>query len=235
MSLGDLAVIYVVVGVACAVAIYRTAPARGASALVSAAVAVPLWPLWAPIVLTSGPRPHGSAPRAAAPPPEPSVAAAADRIEAALREGVDACAGTALETLLPRDAADRMLAEVRRAASRHAEIGALLAREGFDLGAAEGRLTDLTRAEASPRALSTARLHLDNVRRLAALRERDARALDELADVVQALRTQLVLARFAGSQPEGAGGIVSELWARVEGLGVALGTDDVLPAPAEVA
>jgi hypothetical protein len=233
MSLGDLAVIYVVVGAACAVAIYRTAPARGAAALVSAAVAVPLWPLWAPIALTSGHRP--SAPRAAAVPAEPTVAAAADRIEAALREGVEACAGTPLETLLPRAAGERMLAEVRRAASRHAEIGALLAREGFDQNAAQGRLTELTRAEASPRALSTARLHLDNVRRLAALRERDARALDELADVVQALRTQLVLARFAGSQPEGAGGIVSELWARVEGLGVALGTDDVLPAPAEVA
>ncbi|MFT3773425.1 MAG: hypothetical protein QM820_49240 [Minicystis sp.] len=54
-------------------------------------------------------------------------------------------------------------------------------------------------------------------------------------NLVQALRAQLVLARFAGSQPEGAGGIVSELWARVEGLGVALGADEVPDAHAEVA
>jgi hypothetical protein len=231
VSLGDLGVIYLVVGVGCAVAIYRTSPARDASAALSAAIAVPLWPLWAPIALTAGKRVPAAraaiAPEVAASSP---VAAAADRIEAALREGVDACAGTTLQTLLPREAADRILAEVRRAAQRHAELGALLSREGFDARAAEARLDELTRGEASPRAVSTARLHLDNVRRLAALRERDARALDELADLVQALRAQLVLARFAGSQPEGAGGIVSELWARVEGLGVALGADEAPPA-----
>jgi len=51
------------------------------------------------------------------------------------------------------------------------------------------------------------------------------RALDELCELVQALRTQLVLARFAGSSVEGTGGIVSEVWARVEGLGAALGED----------
>lgn len=234
MSLGDLTLIYLVVGLACAVAIYRTAPASGPSALASAAIAVPLWPLWAPIALTAGKR---SAPPAAArgPAPDSAVAAAADRIEAALREGVDACVGTTLEALLPRDAADRMLGEVRRAAQRHAELGALLAREGFDLAAAEERLAALTREGATPRALSTARLHLDNVKRLAALRERDALALDELADLVQALRAQLVLARFAGSQPEGASGIVTDLWARVEGLGVALSADETPldPAPAE--
>jgi hypothetical protein len=65
-------------------------------------------------------------------------------------------------------------------------------------------------------------MHLDNVRRIEALRDRDARALEELADLVGALRAQLALARFAGSQAEGTSGIVSEMWARVEGLGAAL-------------
>lgn len=236
MSLGDLAILYLVVGIACAVAIYRTAPARDGWAIASAAVAVPLWPLWAPVALTGKKRPEGRARVDRAPDPGSPVAAAADRIEAALREGVDACAGTALEALLPRDAADRIASEVRRAASRHAELGELLAREGFDLGSAEARLDELTRAGASPRAIGTARLHLDNVRRLASLRVRDERALAELSDLVQALRAQLVVARFAGSQPEGAGGIVSDLWARVEGLGVALGADEApLAAEPEVA
>ncbi|APR83500.1 Hypothetical protein A7982_08849 [Minicystis rosea] len=235
MSLGDLAVIYLVAGVASAVAIYRTSTDRGAARMLSAAVAVILWPLWAPIALTSAKRLPAPARVVPGARPEAPVAAAADRIASALREGVEACAGTSLEALLPRDAAERMLAEVRRAAERHAELGALLAREGFDLAAAEARLAELTESNASPRAISTARLHLDNVRRIAAMRERDARALDELGDVVQALRAQLVIARLSGPQPEGAGGIVSELWARVEGLGVALGTDEVPPAHAEVA
>lgn len=226
MSLEDLAILYLVVGVACAIAIYRTAPTRDAMAIVSAAVAVPLWPLWAPVALTGKKRGDARARADRAPDPGSPLAAAAERIEAALREGVDACAGTSLEALLPRDAADRIAAEVRRAAGRHAEIGELLARDGFDLASAEARLAELQAAGGSPRAVGTARLHLDNVRRLAALRERDERAIAELSDLVQALRAQLVVARFAGSQPEGASGIVSDLWARVEGLGVALGADE---------
>jgi hypothetical protein len=152
---------------------------------------------------------------------------AATRIDDALREGVDACAGTSLESLLSRDAATRIAAEVTRAADRHAELSELLVRDGFDLATAEGRLRDLEQSAASPRALSTARLHYENVKRLSFLRDHDAQALDELADLVQALRTQLVLARFAGSSAEGAGGIVSEMWARVEGLGVVMGDGDV--------
>lgn len=226
MSLRDLAIIYLVLGLACAVAVYRTAPKPGAAALASAALAVPLWPLWGPVALTSSRRPFP------VPQTEPvarssPLGATAARIEAALREGVEACVGTSLEPLLPRDAADRIAAEAHRAAARHAELGALLARDGFELDAAEKRLVELTQAEASPRVVSTARLHVDNVRRIAALRDRDACALDELLCLVQALRTQLVVAKVAGSQAEGAGGIVSDLWARVEGLGVALGTDDV--------
>lgn len=230
MSLTDLAVLYLLAGLACAVAVYRAAPLPGARAVAAAALAVPLWPLWAPIALTERQRPRardagdrdGGAPSV---PSSSPVAAAAARIDAALREAVDACAGTALESLLPRAAADRIAAEVRRAADRHAELSALVGREGFDLAAAEARVRALTAREASPRAVSTASLHLDNVRRLLAMRDRDALALDELADLVQALRAQLVLARFAGSRAEGAGGIVSEVWARVEGLGVALDVD----------
>ncbi|MFO0756526.1 MAG: hypothetical protein U0359_08555 [Byssovorax sp.] len=247
MSLRDLVLLYLLAGLASAVAIYRTTPGNRAQALGAAALALPLWPLWAPIALTGG-RGANKGPVAyraeAAAPFEPKdarraarstpgaragrspIAEAASRIEGALREGVDACAGSSLESLLPRDAADRISAEVGRAAARFEELDALLGREGFDLREAERKVEELSRSNASPRALSTARLHLENVRRLVALRDHDARALGELADLVQALRTQLVLARFAGSSIEGAGGIVSEVWARVEGLGAALDAED---------
>ena len=228
MSLTDLTALYLIAGLACAVAIYRSAPAPGLRAVAAAVPAVVLWPLWAPVALTSSQRPRPAAPAGRAPPAPSSspVGSAAERIEAALAEAVDACAGTALSSLLPRDAVSRIAVEVKRAAARHAELSALIGREGFDLGAAEARVRALDAAAASPRAVSTARLHLDNVRRLLALRDRDALALGELADLVQALRAQLVLARYAGSRAEGTGGIVSEVWARVEGLGVALGEDE---------
>ena len=186
MSLRDLAILYLVAGLACAVAVYRSSTESG-----------------------------------------PRAAAAAARMESALREGVEACAGTAFEALLSRDAAARIQVEVTRAASRHAELDALLRRDGFDDVAAASRVAELEQARASSRALATARLHLDNVRRLRAMRDRDARALEELADLIQALRTQLVLARFAGSSVEGVGGIVSEVWARVEGLGAAIDAHEI--------
>ncbi len=235
MSLVDLAVLYLVVGVACAVAVYRATP-RGENRAASAALAVPLWPLWAPIALTSGrgaQRPSGAHPPAD---PRSPVGEAAARIDAALREAAERCAGTSLATLLPREAAARISAEVARAAGRHAELTELLGQDGFDREAAEARVRALSGPGASPRALGTARLHLDNVRRIAALRERDARALEELSDLVGALRAQLALARFAGRHAEGTSGIVSEMWARVEGLGAALAEDDASPpAQPEVA
>jgi hypothetical protein len=240
VRLADLALLYAAAGVACAVAIYRASTGSRLRALAAAALAIPLWPLWAPIALTSAGRPGGGAwsgaggdRRASRRSPAGPRAApdAAARVEAALREGVDACAGTALEALLSKDAAGRITAEVARAAARRDELEGVLARDGFDLRAAERRIAELERERASPRALTTARLHLDNVRRLHALRDHDARALEELSDLVQALRTQLVLARFAGSSIEGASGIVSEVWARVEGLGAVMEAQDGEPAP----
>ena len=216
MSLRDLASLYLIAGLACAVAVYRSAPDRGSRAVASAALAVPLWPLWAPIALT---RPASSGVM-----PSPTQEAA-QRVRTALREAMEAAAGTQLESLLSRDAAARIDAEVTRAAARHAELSRLLHRDGFDLTAAEERVAALSGAGAPSRALSTARLHLENVRRLRGLCDRDARALDELADLVHALGAQLTLARFAGSSVEGIGGIVSDVWARVEGLSAAMDAD----------
>lgn len=221
VSLRDLAVLYVIAGLACAVAVFRASTDTRPRAVASAALAVPLWPLWAPIALTAAQR-SGAAALSAA------TADAAARVKRALNEGLEACAGTSYASLLSREAASRIDAEVTRAAARHAELDALLRRDGFDAAAAEKRVLELERTGASLRSIATARLHMDNVRRLYAMRERDARALDELADLVQALRTQLVLARFAGSSVEGVGGIVSEVWARVEGLGAAMDAHEEL-------
>ncbi|WP_437322876.1 hypothetical protein [Sorangium sp. So ce381] len=216
MSLRDLSVLYLIAGLACAVAVYRASPEGRRRAALSAALCVPLWPIWAPIALTAGRGEGGERVSGAA-------GEAAARVQGALREGVSACAGTSFEALLSREAASRIEAEVARAAARHAELDALLRQSGFDEGAAAARVAEIERGGgAGARSLATAHLHLENIRRLRAMRDRDARALEELADLVQALRTQLVLARFAGSSVEGVGGIVSEVWARVEGLGAAI-------------
>jgi hypothetical protein len=202
----DFALLYLGAGVICAIAVFRRQ--RGGRRMLSAALAVPLWPLWAPIALTARP---GSAPRASTP--------AARRIATALREGVEAASSSPLERLLSPESAARILADVERTEARRSEIEALLARSGFDVAEAKNRLAELEQKGAPARALATARLHLENVERLQGLHDRDRRALDELADLVEAMRTQLVLARYAGSSADGVGSIVGEVWSRVEGLG----------------
>jgi hypothetical protein len=207
MNLADLGVLYGLAGTLSAVFVYRAAPGSRVRALGSAALSVPLWPLWLPVLLAS----HKA---------EVSVQrTATTEAEAALLEGHEAVRNTPLEPLLPRAAVDRLLRELRRATERYAELTSLLGKKGFDRAAAEERVARLEQRGASPRTLASARLHLENVDRLLSLSARDRRALEELSELIAALRTQLVFARYSGSSPGEASDIVTEVWARVEMLG----------------
>ncbi len=216
MSLRDLVVLYLIAGPACAVAVYRVSSEGRRRAALSAALCVPLWPIWAPVALTAGRGEGGGRVVGAA-------GEAAARVQGALREGSApapaprsrrSCRATRPRGSRPRCA---------RAAARHAELDALLRQSGFDEGAAAARArgdperggagggrwrrrtcTSRTSGACGPCATATP------------APSRSSR------DLVQALRAQLVLARFAGSSVEGVGGIVSEVWARVEGLGAAI-------------
>lgn len=213
MTLATAGIAYLALGAALALVVWRKNAHDGRRALASAALTVAIWPLWAPMALAPEPRPR---------PARPPASDSARRIDAALREGLDAARGTPLAALLSSELVERVIGETLRAESRVTELDALLRRDGFDVAAAEARVAALEREGAPSRTLATARMHHDNVVRLARLRDRDARALTELALLVEALRTQIVLARYAGSSIEGASGIVSEVQARVEGLGEAI-------------
>ncbi len=240
MRLHDFAVLYLLAGLGAAVFIYRDAAATGASGarrLLSAALAVPLWPLWAPIALSgrapdqrvdARPSSIGGATEDATFPVHRSPSSAEARIEVALREGAAACAGTPMEHLFPREAAARITADVRSAVRRHAELEAQLQRPELDLAAAEARVRDLSASSAgsNTRALATATRHRDNIRRLIALRDRDAQAIEEIVDLAQTLRGQLLLDRHARSFIGAEGDIVAELCARVEGLGAVMTLDE---------
>lgn len=211
MNIRDLVVIYALVGVACAIAVVRRAPVRGASTVLSAIATVPLWPLWAPFALAPVRRP-----------PSSESAPILARVDKALAEAVAAVSDTPMAQVFSPREASRIAAEVARVAERHADLTALATRTGFDRAASMERLAELERAGATERAIATARLQHESLERLADLRAADARALDELADLVEALRTQLVLARYAGSSADGASALVTEVWARLEGLGAVL-------------
>lgn len=209
MRLVDLIVLYLVVGGSCAVALYRRSQDRGRAGLVNALTAIPLWPLWAPIAWTARREPARL---------DALSLDRVERIRSTLEEAVASVIGTPLERLLSRESARAILEEVERVSARNQELLRLLSREDFSLRTAEQKLVALEETQASGRARASARLHLENVRRLHLLGERDARALEELAALTTALRTQLVLVRLSGSSAEGVNDIVSELWAHIEGL-----------------
>jgi hypothetical protein len=213
MSVRDFFGLYALVGLACAIAVFRQAQVRGAGALFSALVTVPLWPLWAPFAL---------APARARVATRPENTAILARVDKALADAVAAVAATPMSEVFTPKTAARIAAEVARVAGRLADLSALAEKSGFDPEVSLRRLEQLERAGASDRAVATARLQHDSLARLAELRAADARALDELADLLEALRTQLVLARYEGSPADDASAIVSEVWARLEGLGAVL-------------
>lgn len=205
MSLRDVIVVYLLVGVACAVAVVRRAPARGARLVASAALTVPLWPLWAPFAL-SGPRSSGAS------------GAARARIERALGDAVSAVAGTELAPLFPRAGAARISAEVARLCARLDGMAAA-SEDSRETGR---RVEQLVAQGAPERVVATARRRHETAERLEALAAHDRQTLDELAELLEALRAQLVLARYGGtlggSSPEGAGALVTEVWARLEAM-----------------
>lgn len=211
MSVRDLLALYALIGVACAIAVYHRASTRDASTVLSALATVPLWPLWAPFALAPSRRPHARG-------DDPVV----QRVQRALAEAVEAVAGTPMRGVFSEDTAARIGAEVARVAERLDDLRALADQKGFDVVASARRLEELERSGAPERAIATARMQHESLERLARLRAADARALEELADLLEALRTQLVLARYAGSSADGATAMVSEVWSRLEGLGAAL-------------
>ena len=216
MNLADLGMLYGLSGALSSVLVYRVSEASGAKgkALKSAALALPLWPLWLPVLLASS---HHT---------QRAARSCSTEVEAALLEGHEAVRDTPLEPLLPRAAVERLLRELRRATERSAELDNILSKKGFDHAHAQEHLARLEQRKASPRALASARLHLENVERLRHLAARDRCALDELSELIRALRTQLVFARYSGFSPGEAGDIVTEVWARVEMLGTSSDAPD---------
>jgi hypothetical protein len=210
MSALHCAAIYVAVGAVAAFVLGRGEGTPGAR-LAAAALAFFAWPLWAPIA-SFRERPASSG----------RAAEAEGRIQVALDEALSAVRGTSLAALLTEPSVATMRASVSRSSARIVELEAMVGRSEREASETRARIEQLERAGGSGRALSTARVHLDNLEKLVALFRAERAALEDLADLCEALRSQLVLARFAGPSLDGVSDLVAELGARVEGLDSAL-------------
>jgi len=177
--------------------------------LTNALLSLCAWPLFAPLALLPG------LVRRAATESDASL-----RIKRALSEARATVRGTPLARLLSETMVSELSATLEHVEARRAELSELLARPDFRHDPARGR---------------SATLQEESVARLWAIFERDRAALDELCELAESLRAQLLVARYSGktghevspsgalggSLPRSEGGIAElamELSARVESL-----------------
>lgn len=162
------------------------------------------WPLMLPL---------GRAERRIDPRTVDPAGKAADEVRAALASVEEAARGTPYATLLDARAGLRLREELLRATQRVRAIDDELERT----------------AGQGPASAATRELRREADTSLRAIRDRDLAAMTELADLLGALRSRIVLARHAGSLAEGPESMVSEVWSRIVGLGEALETTERAP------
>ncbi|MBI5478284.1 MAG: hypothetical protein HY906_05470 [Deltaproteobacteria bacterium] len=225
MRLAELAAVYLLVGFGCAVAslVHRrgsgaagaagdhaSGPGRAADALLLAV----LWPLYGPFLLLK----------------LKGADHAGTGAEATFVVALRRARGTALGALLPDESTVHGLGQrLRVAADKIAEIDGLLGRPEFSEPATVTRLEELKRRDATECALAAAGIRLQNIRRLRAMRDRFARELDEVGELLEQLTTQAELVRLAGSADASSAELVREIVSRVEGLDQMLDDDPHLP------
>jgi hypothetical protein len=198
--LTSLLVLYAIIG--CVAAMLAFGQGR-MGALADAALLLLFWPLYGPFYLMQNQR---------------KDAVPSDR-EAAFLAAIRRASGTPLGSLLPDWPTARALARRLRVAGRKVqELDTLLERPDFSESGAAARLSSLETSRASATALSSAGMRLGNIRRLHSLRNRFARELDEVGELVVQLTAQAELLRIERTAEPSGNELVAELLSRVEGL-----------------
>lgn len=210
MSIVELAILYGAVGVGCAVA--AVVFAKGSRG-VDAVLMLGLWPLYGPFALArytgnDAPRPRGP-----------------------LADALARAAQSPLAVLLPDPETLAALgARLDVARDRIADIDRLLVRPEFREHEAVARLDELAASGASDAAQSSTRCRIQNIRRLAALKNRFERELEDVHELLIQLTTQAELVRLVGNHDPSTQQLVTELVTRVEGLDHMLGEEASLLA-----
>jgi hypothetical protein len=216
MRLTELAVLYGVVGLACAIGLSLRAPTGAKPGVVDALLCLLAWPLYVPVWMAG---------RTGAPVDEGvgEMRGAIGREYGALVDALRAVRDPLVASLLPaREQLDRLFSHLRGLDGRVGQLDEVLAGESFDAASA-GRA--LGEAERRGQGVEQARLALESIERLRRLRARAAGERDELLALCQRLRMQVTVLRFAGADAGEVRGLMAEIQGRVEGAGAALGPE----------
>lgn len=195
MRIAELLVLYALVGVGCALAARR----RG-QGLIDIALALVLWPLWMPVLFAG------------------AAGASVDDDERRFQDTLDALSGGPLASLLPDRATVRLLSKrLALAGERVREIDRLLLAPEFSEADARARL-ERFRAQGDERAAAAAQSRAQNIARMRQLRDRFAREIEEIRELLGQLRVQAEVVRLSGAADSGSRELVGTILARVDGL-----------------
>jgi hypothetical protein len=224
MTLGPTLLIYVLIGLGVAVAVYVTGNTREpAERWFAMLTAIPFWPVYIPLLLTRaatpGPEPAPSSP------PQDEMAAAIRQVDAELQAALDGLDGWAEGVLAREKHRMHELSSAWTAQSeRIREMDRLLAKpqdpDPLPLDTSVGITAGGTRL--SPTAADRLR-HSQQVRRqnLERLRQVRKRAYEDLMGTlawVRELVSMIHLAKFTGAPASRAEELVAQIAAAVEGL-----------------
>jgi hypothetical protein len=217
MTLYPTLVLYFVVGVGIAVAVYvRSSEPSAAQRGLSVLLAVPFWPLYVPILLAQGSPVGAAAPPAAPPAPADEMAAAIAHVDAELEAALGSLDGWA-EDVLAREKV--RIHELRSAwtvqAERIREIDRLLALPEYALDHPE-ELPEP--GPVSERLRNCRRARRQNLERLRDVRRRGYDDLMGTLAWVRELVSMIHLAKFTGAPAARAEELVAQIAAAVEGL-----------------
>jgi hypothetical protein len=238
MNLSATLVIYVVIGVGVAVAVYLCGIGRsGVEKGFAIATAVPFWPLYIPLVLARQNAP--SEQRDPVPPPSPDdeMAAAIQHIDAELETALASLDGWAPDVLAREK---NRLHELRSAwsaqADRIREMDRLLALPEYAEAPAGKEhlgpvpLAALQSCSANQRLRHSQEVRRQNIQRLGQVRRRAYEDLMGTLAWVRELVSMIHLAKFTGAPASRAEELVAEIAAAVEGLSALTWQDEMTTA-----
>jgi hypothetical protein len=219
--LGPTLLLYLLIGIGVAVALYmRDEEADPEQLWFNVATAVPFWPIYLPLLLAGGSATDAKHPPPTAPPNQDEMAQAINQVDAELEAALTSLDGWA-EDVLARER-DR-IQELRSAwtmQSEHIrEMDRLLAQPESTQPAKDGAFSASQLSPAvSDRLRHSQQVHRQNLERLRQVRNRAYEDLMGTLAWVRELVSMIHLAKFTGAPASRAEELVAQIAAAVEGL-----------------
>lgn len=222
MGITETSIIYGIIGVVVASAMWLSRPAESALVGVSRLVLhTLLWPFFAPVLLGGGASPTVTTSSPMPAPTPPNLDPRVDEAERRLLDALSSLDGVAEDVLgLEMQRVRDLTGSLANMARRIAEMDELLATDEFDAARAERALSALGAGDSPDNRArrDSVQARLRNIRRLEQMRQALSADLERAILKVEEISSQIRLLRFADRPEHEVSGLIQDIAATVEGL-----------------